>query len=452
MPERVYSNNAVYTTLQTGLTLNGSETTITVGDTTDWPTPASGQVAIGCLDFGTPASTELFSYTGKNATQFTGVTRGIDGTPKPAHSVGAVVRHVISSEDAENAARINTKNSFSKRQQFSPDDGPAGSFHYGSLIDIATTNQVRNPSFEVDTTGWSTTGSPTFARDTSIKYIGTASGKVSVPTGANFAGVITPPRADADVAAAANDIWSASAWIYTATTKTVRLYLQYLTSGDGSISGGTHFVDSAGSGWRRVTVTGAAPATTAKVEMQATNNNTDQGAFDFYIDGAQLEEQFWPTTYCDGTLGPGYAWSGTAHDSASTRAAGFHIISSKPAFISYNEELIGQFSKSGTLSVGSGTHRFFPADNWIVTRVKLAVGTAPQGANVTIDINKSGTTMFTTGGNRPYILAGNTTGSSPTIIENACVTTADVLTVDIDTVGSTTAGSDLVVSIYDRRV
>lgn len=113
---RVYSNDAVYTTLQAQLSAGGSETTITVGDTTNWPTPAGGQVALGCISFGTPANTEIFSYTGKTSTTFTGVTRGIDGTTKPLQAVGAAVRHVASSEDIENAARINTENTFTSQQ------------------------------------------------------------------------------------------------------------------------------------------------------------------------------------------------------------------------------------------------------------------------------------------------------------------------------------------------
>lgn len=41
-----------------------------------------------------------------------------------------------------------------------------------------------------------------------------------------------------------------------------------------------------------------------------------------YLAGAQLEAKPYPTPYCDGSLGAGHAWTGTAHASASTRAAG----------------------------------------------------------------------------------------------------------------------------------
>lgn len=38
-----------------------------------------------------------------------------------------------------------------------------------------------------------------------------------------------------------------------------------------------------------------------------------------YVDGVQLEEKAYATTYADGTLGNGYAWTGTANNSTSTR-------------------------------------------------------------------------------------------------------------------------------------
>ena len=41
----------------------------------------------------------------------------------------------------------------------------------------------------------------------------------------------------------------------------------------------------------------------------------------FWWDGAQVEAKSYATSYCDGTLGTGYAWTGTAHNSTSTRAA-----------------------------------------------------------------------------------------------------------------------------------
>lgn len=101
---RKFGNRAVETTLSTALALDGVETTIDVGSTTNWPAPGAGDTAVGALDYGDQAIVEIFSYTGLTATSFTGVTRGLDGTTKPAHAIGARVRHVGSAADIERGA------------------------------------------------------------------------------------------------------------------------------------------------------------------------------------------------------------------------------------------------------------------------------------------------------------------------------------------------------------
>lgn len=75
--------------------------------------------------------------------------------------------------------------------------------------------------------------------------------------------------------------------------------------------------------------------------------------------------------------------------------------------------------------------------------------TAPTGATLIVDVNKDGTTIYTTQGNRPAIaISGNTIKST-----NPDVTTiadGSYLTVNVDQVGSTVAGSDLTVQVYLR--
>lgn len=79
-------------------------------------------------------------------------------------------------------------------------------------------------------------------------------------------------------------------------------------------------------------------------------------------------------------------------------------------------------------------------------RATCAVGKAPTGADVILDVNKNGTTLFTTQGNRPKVTATNTIGALAT----PDVTTwnaGDVLTIDVDQIGSTLAGSLVTVTI-----
>lgn len=96
---RLFSNTAAFTTLTSDVT--NAVTTIPVGDTSGWPTPAGGDIAIGALDFGDQTKVEIFSYTGKTGTSFTGAVRGIDGTTAQAHATGARVRHIVSASDVQ---------------------------------------------------------------------------------------------------------------------------------------------------------------------------------------------------------------------------------------------------------------------------------------------------------------------------------------------------------------
>jgi hypothetical protein len=104
------------------------------------------------------------------------------------------------------------------------------------------------------------------------------------------------------------------------------------------------------------------------------------------------------------------------------------------------------FTVPGTLSVGTGKTKFYIPGPITLGNVRASVGTAATGADITIDVNKNGTTVFTTQTNRPKIFAGQTVVSTSTP-NVTTLTTGDYLTVDIDTVGSLNPGSDLTVQI-----
>lgn len=104
------------------------------------------------------------------------------------------------------------------------------------------------------------------------------------------------------------------------------------------------------------------------------------------------------------------------------------------------------FSIPGTLTIGTGTMRWYFDQSVTVTNVIATVGTAPTGASLIFDVNKNGTTIFTTQGNRPTITATNFTdlSSTPNVTSFA---SGDYLTVDVDQIGSTVTGADAVVRI-----
>ena len=108
------------------------------------------------------------------------------------------------------------------------------------------------------------------------------------------------------------------------------------------------------------------------------------------------------------------------------------------------------FSVTGTVAVATGKSRIYLEGDYVVERVRAAVDTAPAGAALVVDVNKNGTTIYTTQANRPSIAAGtnSATGNNPAVTTFAA---GDYLTVDVDQVGSATAGADLTVTVRVRR-
>jgi len=87
--------------------------------------------------------------------------------------------------------------------------------------------------------------------------------------------------------------------------------------------------------------------------------------------------------------------------------------------------------------------------SFTMIKVKLVVKTAPTGSAIVVDVNKNGTTIFTTQANRPQIATGTTYGDSGTPDDTALIEN-DTLTVDVDNIGSATSGSDLTIEIVCR--
>lgn len=106
------------------------------------------------------------------------------------------------------------------------------------------------------------------------------------------------------------------------------------------------------------------------------------------------------------------------------------------------------WTRSGAATVTVGDMPWYnPFGRTIaINGVLVAAGVAPTGADLIVDVNKNGTTIFTTQANRPRILAGQfvSTVAVPNIMTLA---PGDRLTVDIDQVGSTVAGSQITTDV-----
>jgi hypothetical protein len=101
---------------------------------------------------------------------------------------------------------------------------------------------------------------------------------------------------------------------------------------------------------------------------------------------------------------------------------------------------------TGTLTTGtSKTPVLVVVNSQTITKAYARVKTAPTGANLIIDINKNGTSIWNTNqANRLTIDAGDSEGTQ-TSFDTTTLADEDYLTIDIDQVGSTVAGADLTV-------
>ncbi len=104
------------------------------------------------------------------------------------------------------------------------------------------------------------------------------------------------------------------------------------------------------------------------------------------------------------------------------------------------------FGVPGVLTVVGSPVRLLAPFACTIQNVVATVGTAPTGASVIVDVNKNGTTVFTTQGNRPTI-AASTQDDTSAVPDVTALAQNDVVTLDVDQIGSTIAGSDLVVQV-----
>lgn len=111
---------------------------------------------------------------------------------------------------------------------------------------------------------------------------------------------------------------------------------------------------------------------------------------------------------------------------------------------------VRDYTKNGDLTVHTGTIPLVLPFPVVFERVDIAVVTAPTGAAVIVDVNKNGTTLFSTQSNRPQIAASATQGNTTTF-NTTTGAAGDKLTIDVDQIGSTLPGTTLVVAIAMRR-
>ncbi len=115
------------------------------------------------------------------------------------------------------------------------------------------------------------------------------------------------------------------------------------------------------------------------------------------------------------------------------------------------EEVVWVWGKSGDLSAITTIDRslIFTYLKGRIISILAYVRTAPTGATLIFDINKNGTTIYTTQSNRPTI-AVSTNSVAASVPDVTTLSQDDRLDLDADQVGSSVAGADATVIVNMR--
>jgi hypothetical protein len=215
--------------------------------------------------------------------------------------------------------------------------GPASTYLQWVLGNYTTTstrtNLITNPSFEVDTTGWSSGGAaaPTLTRTTAQSYSGVASllstATASGGARANFFGVVNTP-------VTAGLTYTISAYTKAATTaRSVDYIIDWYTSGGVFISTSISGVSTnSTSAWTRATPYSVVAPVGAGLAIPCVRFAGVVVSEAHYLDAVLFEQSSSALPYFDGTYDDAYtgytltfqAWNGTADTSTSTTVWGLN--------------------------------------------------------------------------------------------------------------------------------
>jgi len=174
--------------------------------------------------------------------------------------------------------------------------------------------------------------------------------------------------------ASANAAYTLSAYVYDGTTGNnggiMASTSAQLASASAALA--TTYTDMGGGWWRLSNTSATMPAGTYNLGVQVQAGKT------VYVDGVQLEQLGYSTTYADGSLGTGYAWSGTANNSKSTRTMTDF-----------------RYSATGVFGLGSGSFStWFKTDDWSKGGRYFFKNDAAPGSNWWISSNSSGLGLY----------------------------------------------------------
>lgn len=237
----------------------------------------------------------------------------------------------------------------------------------------ATTNLIQNPSFETGTTGWAAANADTQIR--TIDQFGWIGGdslaitRLTTNSPLNLYGATCTGTGTGGATSGQTVTISAYVYIPAASFPKVTGIAITATGVASTFVSSPPTADS----WYRITLTKVLTATLDDVQIQFWTNDThSDGQIVAYVDGVQAEVKSSASPYCDGDQ-PGCTWSGTAHNSNSTRPASVTF----PLFVGY----IDNWNISWTANVDSEVSVPCTDGFKVLGAVdRLALG-APVGAN-----------------------------------------------------------------------
>jgi hypothetical protein len=105
----------------------------------------------------------------------------------------------------------------------------------------------------------------------------------------------------------------------------------------------------------------------------------------------------------------------------------------------------------GTITTYTGLGKWVYSGDYMLKTAQLSVASPPVGADIVVDVNINGASVFADPAGRPRIAAGESSGIvnfTPGVV----VGVDDAITVDIDQVGSAYPGSTLVAIIRAEEI
>ena len=114
---------------------------------------------------------------------------------------------------------------------------------------------------------------------------------------------------------------------------------------------------------------------------------------------------------------------------------------------------IGVACSDETTNLTSGTAKatFRMPYAMTLTSVRANVNTAPSGSTILVDVNKNGSTIFSTRVSIDASEKTSVTAASAFVLSTTSLANDDEITVDIDQIGSSTAGKGLKIWLIGTR-